>query len=91
MKERTIKKQQNKFINQIFWQSLNPIAITDGPKGTFGEVNKAFLKRFGFNYKEIIGNTVVKTGLVTYKEILAFRKEVKEKGYAKNILMKLEA
>jgi hypothetical protein len=33
---------------------------------------------------------VVKTGLVTYKESLAFRKEVKEKGYAKNILMKLK-
>jgi hypothetical protein len=60
MKEQIIKKQQNKFVNQVFWQSLNPIAITDGPKGTLGEVNEAFLKRFGFNRKELIGNTVVK-------------------------------
>lgn len=78
-------------INKVFWKSLNPMAITDGPKGTFLDVNEAFLKHFGFNRKDVIGKTVVDTGLVTYKRSLSFVKEVKEKGFVKNIQMELRA
>jgi len=39
----------------------------------------------------VIGKTVVETGLVIYKESLKFVKEVEEKGFVRNIIMKLKA
>lgn len=89
MKKRSIRKPQDNYINQVFWQSIVPMAITDGPKGTFLDVNDAFLKRFGFIKNEVIGKTVVEKGLVTYRDSQKFVREVKEKGYARNIVMQL--
>lgn len=89
MAKRSIKKPQDQYLNQVFRQSIVPMAITDGPPGTFLEVNDAFLERFGFNKNEIIGKTVVESGLVTYRDSQKFVKEVQEKGFARNILMQL--
>jgi PAS domain S-box-containing protein len=91
MKKQTVHKHSKELVNRVFWKSLNPMSLTDGPLGTFLDVNDAFLKHFGFKRKDVIGKTVVETGLVTYKRSLSFVKEVKEKGFAKNIQMELRA
>jgi PAS domain S-box-containing protein len=78
-----MKKPQNNLINKIFWQSPNPMAITN-EDGTYTEVNETFVEYFGLQPQELIGKTSVESGITTYKERLNLLNEINKNGYAKN-------
>ena len=86
-----VTRKSTSFLDEIFRLSPNPISVVKAGDGTYVDVNDAFTKYFGFRRKEVIGKTPLKLGLITSKERLAYLKELKEKGYAKSIAVKLRS
>jgi PAS domain S-box-containing protein len=84
-------KHSKSFLDKVFQLSPNPIAVINADDATYVEVNDAFTKYFGLKRKEIIGRTSLELGLITAKEMLAYRKQMKETGDAQNVAVKIKS
>jgi PAS domain S-box-containing protein len=82
-------KKQNGFPGNIFQLSPNPISIAKVSDATFVDVNNAFTKYFGLRRKDVIGRTPLDLGLITAKERLAYRKQMKGTGDVQSIAVKI--
>lgn len=79
------------FLDKVFRLAPNPISVIKADGATYVDVNNAFVKYFGLRRKDVIGRTSLQLGLISSKERLAFLKQLKEKGYARSIAVKVKA
>lgn len=85
MDDNLITTPPKSYINKLFRNALNPMAVTKASDGTYIEVNEAFTKCMGLRRQEIIGQTSVGCGYITAQQRAVISDEIKEKGYAQNI------
>lgn len=85
MDDNLIATPPKNYINKLFRNALNPMAVTKASDGTYIEVNEAFTKCMGLRRQEIIGQTSVGCGYITAQQRAVISDEIKEKGYAQNI------
>jgi len=76
------------YLKTIFWKAPNPMGITTARDGIYLDVNEAFTKIFGVRKQDLIGKSSVELGHLSKERMLEVSNEIKEKGYAKNILIK---
>jgi len=85
MDDRLISPPSKSYINEFFWKSPNPMAVTQAGDGKYIEVNEAFAKCVGERQQDIIGQTSVGIGYITSQQRLILFNEIKKEGYAQNI------
>jgi PAS domain S-box-containing protein len=78
----------NDYLEQIFLKSPNPMSITTIKDGIYIDVNEAFEKFIGMRRQDVIGKTSLECGHLSKERRSKLVNEIKEKGYAKNILVK---
>lgn len=78
------------FISEVFWEAPSPISIIDLEDGILVEANKAYLKFYGYNRKEVIGKKFTTLRHLTPEGINNFFQQIKEKGNTENILLKVK-
>ena len=78
----------DEYLKTIFWKSPNPMGITTARDGIYLDVNEAFTKIFGVRKQDLIGKSSVELGHLSKERMLEVSNEIKEKGYARNILVK---
>jgi len=81
-----VKALPNDYLKIIFWKAPNPISITTYKEGIYLDVNEAFTKIFGVRRQEVIGKKSVEVGHMTKEKRLKMLNDIKEKGYARNLL-----
>jgi DNA-binding CsgD family transcriptional regulator len=81
-------QNQNDFINKVFWKAPNPMGITTAKEGIYIDVNEAFTKYFRLERHKAIGKSAIELGHISKERRLRVSKDIKQKGYAKNILIK---
>jgi len=88
--ETAIRESENKF-SKAFRSSAAIMAISTFKDGIFVDVNDEFLKVMGFDYQEVIGKTAGDLGIYKVNDRREnLKKEVEEKGYARNIEVKVK-
>ena len=78
----------DEYLKTIFWKAPNPMGITTARDGIYLDVNEAFTKIFGVRKQDLIGKSFVELGHLSKERMLEVSNEIKEKGYAKNILVR---
>jgi PAS domain S-box-containing protein len=78
------------FINEVFWKATNPMSILDPDDGKVVEVNEAYLKFYGYEKKDVIGKKLSKLGHLSGRAIVDIFSQMKEKGNAENIFLKVK-
>jgi PAS domain S-box-containing protein len=91
MKNRVIEPLNNNHFKEIFMKAPNPMAITTPKEGIYIEVNEAFTKFYEVQRQEAIGKTTVECGFVSKERRSKLINDIREKGQAKNILIKYRA
>lgn len=86
-----VKALPNDYLKTIFWKAPNPISITTAKEGIYIDVNEAFTKFFGVRRQDVIGKKSVEFGHMTKERRLKMLNDIKEKGYARNLLMQFRA
>ena len=82
-----VKALPNDYLKTIFLKAPNPISITTEKEGIYIDVNEAFTKFFGVRRQDVIGKKSVEFGHMTNERRLKMLNDIKEKGYARNLLM----
>jgi PAS domain S-box-containing protein len=82
-----VKVLPNDYLKTIFWKAPNPISITTAKEGIYIDVNEAFTKYVGLRRQDVIGKTSVEFGHLTQEKRLKMLNDIKEKGYARDLLM----
>lgn len=89
MDDRSIVTPPKNYINEFFWKSPNSMAITRARDGKYIEVNEAYVKCMGLSRQDMIGQTSVGIGYITAQQRLVLFNEIKKRGYAQNIELKV--
>lgn len=76
------------YLKKIFRKAPNPIVISKAEDGTYVDVNESFMKLYGVRKQDVIGKSSVGLGFISKEERSELLQEIKEKGYAENILIK---
>jgi len=90
MKKKLETIQLKPFINEVFWEAPSPMSIIDVEDGTLVEANKAYLKFYGYNRKEVIGKKFTSLRHLSPEDLNNYFRQIKEKGNADNILLKVK-
>lgn len=77
------------FINEVFWKSPNPMSIFDPDDGKIVEVNESYLKFYGYNRKEVIGQKLSKLRHLNPEAVDNIFSQMREKGNTENIFLKV--
>lgn len=91
MNDRLIKYFPSNFLNELFWKTPNPMAISRADDGTYIEVNEAAVKRIGLQMQQIVGRTSVAMGHMTAAQRLMVLHKIKERGYVKDLELEIKA
>jgi PAS domain S-box-containing protein len=85
-----MKNKLKPFISEVFWEAPSPMSIIDLEDGILVEANKAYLKFYGYNRKEVIGKKFTTLRHLSLEGINNFFQQIKEKGNTENILLKVK-
>jgi PAS domain S-box-containing protein len=90
MKKKLDTVQLKPFISEVFWEAPSLMSIIDLEDGTLVEANKAYLKFYGYERKEVIGRKFTTLRHLSPEGINNFFQQIKEKGSTENILLKVK-
>ncbi len=76
---------------KYFSQSPIPACLTTKEEGRFIDVSKSFLQLFEFKYKDVIGNTSTKAGIITEKQRAGLISKLKNYRHCENIELTLKS